>query len=272
VTIGSNLASSPDPIGTCLNPPTMACTLANTDLPAPNRAASPIDGVVVGWSVKPGNGGFDVRPRVIRGQGIVVDGNAASITAAGKQDFPARLSIKTGDIVGLDVLHPPMLPSTAQVTATTGGGSPFEQWNDPPDQGDMGSPSMTNSTTEVLVNAVVEPDVDGDGYGDETQDACPDVPDRHLEPCHDPPPTNNGGGGGTPSGGGGDSTSGTTGSTGASGGTTLGGALPNGPPVVSAPPPLPTPKTKKKAKRCKRAKHGHRAKRCPKKRRPSRRR
>jgi hypothetical protein len=276
VTIGSNLSSTPDPLGTCVNPPSTACALANTDLPAGNRAAggvaSPIDGVVVSWSFRSGGGTFDARPRVIRGHGVVAVGEAVASTTA--NPHPTRLSIKGGDVVGLDVLNLPTLPSSAQVTATTGGTS-FEQWDAPPSQGDMGSPDMMNSTTEVLVSAVVEADVDGDGYGDETQDACPDVPDRHLEPCHDPPPPTNTGGGSDPSSGGGTSSSGTGGSSGAGTGTTLGGALPNGPPVVTAPPPLPTPKTTKK-KRCKRAKakHGHHAKkRCPKKkRRPSRRR
>ena len=35
----------------------------------------------------------------------------------------------------------------------------------------------------VLMSADVEPDADGDGYGDETQDACPAASDRFRAPC-----------------------------------------------------------------------------------------
>jgi hypothetical protein len=40
----------------------------------------------------------------------------------------------------------------------------------------------------LLVSARLEPDVDGDGYGDESQDACPTVSTGHLIPCLTPPP------------------------------------------------------------------------------------
>jgi hypothetical protein len=33
--------------------------------------------------------------------------------------------------------------------------------------------------TELLLSVTVEPDADGDGYGDETQDACPNDPAHH---------------------------------------------------------------------------------------------
>jgi uncharacterized repeat protein (TIGR01451 family) len=36
----------------------------------------------------------------------------------------------------------------------------------------------------LLVTGVIEPDADGDGYGDETQDACPFEAALHVAPCH----------------------------------------------------------------------------------------
>ena len=37
---------------------------------------------------------------------------------------------------------------------------------------------------ELLANADVEPDADGDGFGDETQDNCPTIPnDQTTNPC-----------------------------------------------------------------------------------------
>jgi hypothetical protein len=38
------------------------------------------------------------------------------------------------------------------------------------------------------VQAVVEPDADGDGFGDETQDTCPSDPTRQAPPCGTAPP------------------------------------------------------------------------------------
>ena len=40
------------------------------------------------------------------------------------------------------------------------------------------------SGTTLLVSGVIEPDADNDGYGDETQDACPAEASLHVAPCH----------------------------------------------------------------------------------------
>ena len=56
-----------------------------------------------------------------------------------------------------------------------------------PPVGADGSGFLGNLTKLKLgVSAVVEPDADGDGFGDETQDACPAAPDRHVAPCSGP--------------------------------------------------------------------------------------
>ena len=40
------------------------------------------------------------------------------------------------------------------------------------------------AAVELLANADVEPDADGDGFGDETQDNCPTIPnDQTTNPC-----------------------------------------------------------------------------------------
>jgi uncharacterized repeat protein (TIGR01451 family) len=52
--------------------------------------------------------------------------------------------------------------------------------------GDHSSSSQTYGevpTRELLVQGVIEPDADGDHYGDETQDACPADPASHKAPC-----------------------------------------------------------------------------------------
>ncbi|HEX8752176.1 MAG TPA: hypothetical protein VF731_02060 [Solirubrobacterales bacterium] len=56
-------------------------------------------------------------------------------------------------------------------------------------------PAGTTATAEggttqsaIEIAATVEPDADHDGYGDETQDACPADPTAHLPPCPAPAP------------------------------------------------------------------------------------
>ena len=46
-----------------------------------------------------------------------------------------------------------------------------------------------NNNFEVLINGTLEPDADGDGYGDESQDNCTTVAnDQSSNPCIGPPP------------------------------------------------------------------------------------
>jgi hypothetical protein len=274
VTIGSSLSSAPDPVGgICTDVSMTSCTVAVATL-EPARTAAGLTvpaGVVVKWRVRTRAGAtsFKARPRVLGANTGMAAGDTVTVQAVdGEQAFPTRLPVAAGQRVGIDILEQPALATASIINSGVAAGS-FDLWQPSLGVPESRSPDMTPPNSELLINADVELDADGDGYGDETQDACPDVPDRHVAPCHDPPPpTGDSGTLGT------GSTSGGTGGSTAGGGTTLGGALPNGPPVVTAPPPLPTPKTKKKAKRCKRAKakQRHRAKRCPKKRRPSHRR
>ena len=54
--------------------------------------------------------------------------------------------------------------------------------------GDHSSGSLTYfevTNSEALIQGVIEPDADGDKYGDETQDACPSDPSNHKTACTD---------------------------------------------------------------------------------------
>jgi hypothetical protein len=107
--------------------------------------------------------------------------------AHGENAFPARISVNAGDVIGS------FAPSGA------GSGSPYCQ----------GSPLTdfhyrSDGATDVAVGgifatgiapgndnaiwAVVEPDVDGDGYGDDTQDLCPQNPTSQSAVAACPPP------------------------------------------------------------------------------------
>jgi hypothetical protein len=66
------------------------------------------------------------------------------------------------------------------------GGDKFTYLYAPPlVKGDSPRASQGEPTGQLLVQAVIERDADRDGYGDETQDACPANPDKTAAPCTD---------------------------------------------------------------------------------------
>ena len=82
------------------------------------------------------------------------------------EEFQARLVVHQGEHIALDA------PAAHMVYNQ--GGDEFTPLYAPPlveGQGPRGPGS--DPTGELLVQAVMEPDADGDGFGDETQDGCP---------------------------------------------------------------------------------------------------
>lgn len=176
VTIGSDLAPSAGSTNPCSVG--LACTLANVTLPG-EQLTSPIDGVVVKWRVEAENsepGGTEVRLRVIRAVGDQFTGvsssTARTIPTTGPQsfDFLTRQSIAAGEGIALDVQ-----PPNNDLNVIAAGGSvdgTFARWQPVLGDGETLPPS-SSASGEATFNADVEPDADGDGFGDETQDDCP---------------------------------------------------------------------------------------------------
>ncbi len=81
-------------------------------------------------------------------------------------EFPARLAVKKGQHLGLQ-----SGPDVNDVYDSSG--SKFSYVFSPPLVAGSGARGSTEVTGELLVQATVEPDADGDGFGDETQDQCP---------------------------------------------------------------------------------------------------
>jgi hypothetical protein len=197
VTIGSNLTGSGADNLQQYCTATGTCTSTNLNLPAGSVAAngltSPINGVVVLWRVKTGSTpGAPVALRVLR-QGFGTNYTAKSTSAAqtlgagsvdaqGVATFPTRLSIAAGDSVGLNIggNSPLVFANTPGASAVLWGSV-----NSFPNGLADGAtaPGNAESGKELLVQAVVEPDADNDGFGDETQDQCPGDPTRQTLPC-----------------------------------------------------------------------------------------
>jgi hypothetical protein len=97
--------------------------------------------------------------------------------------FPARIAVHAGEILSL------RLVDANQRCFGTGGlvdqaaGQPFTDTQASLNTSDPAG--FTNSHVFVNISAVVEPDQDGDGYGDVTQDACPQLATAH-DPCPAP--------------------------------------------------------------------------------------
>jgi hypothetical protein len=138
--------------------------------------AVPAAGVITRWGTNNGGGPGWTRLKVGRqtapGTYLVVGESSTEPTIAGENGFATRIPVATGDRLGaLGVssfgLCPGLAPAT--ISASTIVFDPS-----------LGSAIAfnTSSTAALAVWAKIEPDADGDGYGDESQDACPLDPER----------------------------------------------------------------------------------------------
>ena len=127
---------------------TPACCDASLGSPA-----APFTGVLVRWSLRT-DSAVSVQPAAYRGGSPIPVASEATITTTTPLTSVAvRLSMRAGDRLGV---HRP--------TAGT-------------------MPEALASGT-LLVSGVIEPDADSDGWGDETQDACPAEASLHVAPCN----------------------------------------------------------------------------------------
>ncbi|MBI2690872.1 MAG: hypothetical protein HYX29_02830 [Solirubrobacterales bacterium] len=171
----------------------VTCSIIMSTLPAvdwaPGGLSAPSSGVITRWRMSIGaftNQTITVAPQVYSITGAGLNGRYTALRtgafrpvpeSGGALTFPERLAIGTNDRIGLSltingpagsnpfVLSPTTNPSSAYFYAFT------------PALAD-GDFFLTNGlvsgiSTRIVLNADVEPDIDFDGFGDETQDGCP---------------------------------------------------------------------------------------------------
>jgi hypothetical protein len=161
------------------------------DPASPLPIAFPASGVVTSWKVNLlGGESFATQLKVFRPTGAenqfqVVGESSIETAAPGPNTFLTRIPVQAGDRPGTSegnesgkaffcgtgkaadkVASVAQVPPLGSVDTYT----PFEGF-------------------QVGVLAVVEPDADGDGYGDETQDLCPQSAQSHFVCPPSPPPT-----------------------------------------------------------------------------------
>jgi hypothetical protein len=192
--VGSDLslAANPGPPAICPSPGP-PCTVLQLNSRTGNLYPdqSPIDGVAVSFGVKAGaaetitfrfakevsTAGFPATAHAT--------GPTVSLAGPGQFSIPARVPVQTGDELGFDTAA----DHSSSVSGGCGTGAGSFTY----------SPALVNGVPqtqggsigcEQLVNAVVEPDADHDGFGDETQDRCPGVagPQDGCLPSTTPPP------------------------------------------------------------------------------------
>ena len=178
VLIGSNLAAAATQ---SICTAGVACTYLQTLGGVPS-ATSPYDGVITSWRVKSGSAGGDATLRVIHSfaPGSYMARTASSATqtlALGLNSFPSRIPIVEEDTIGLDNA------TSALVFGLAGDAAYF--FNPALTQFASGTPTVGIQSVgrELLVNATLEADEDGDEYGDESQDGCPTDQSRQTPPC-----------------------------------------------------------------------------------------
>jgi hypothetical protein len=188
VTFGSRLNHDPANSGEC-SLLTTPCTLASFIVPTdpngdPYSGGAPMDGVITKFRIRGFGGGGAPASVTFRLADLTVDPNnnsSALATAAGTGptvsipadtggdtpilDFSGRLPVKKGDHLAIDGTN---------INATyNSSGDKFSYLFAPPLVAGQGARGSTSATGELLVAAVIEPDADHDGFGDETQDQCP---------------------------------------------------------------------------------------------------
>jgi hypothetical protein len=187
VTVGSPLtgASAAGNLGNCT---LQQCTLINRVLPAGQNVNSPIDGVIVRWSFAQGPqvAAGPVTLRVIRPSngtppnlwaGVATGPSVQMGTAAATMHVDTRVPISAGDTIGIDVLDNHAAFDTTNATSNI---AVLYGW--------LGNGTIArgsdNTVSGLMQNTVdVEADADHDGFGDETQDACPANAALHTAPC-----------------------------------------------------------------------------------------
>jgi Ca2+-binding RTX toxin-like protein len=156
------------------------------------------NGVVVSWSYLAHAGTPDLRLRIYRPGTSATEWIARSESAlklggsgAGKVNanttntFPESpgLSIKSGDHLGLTTAG---AGSVTWGCISTGSAADLIRQKNPPDAA-VGVaatfPGAALTNLKIGVSAVVEPDADGDSFGDESQDSCPTDSTVHVGAC-----------------------------------------------------------------------------------------
>ena len=172
-----------------------ACTLVAFTIPAngpngsPDSSGAPTSGVITKFRVRvstPDGGPGTLTLRLARITRATPGSDSALATSAGVgptvtvsgaedangdvpvQEFAARLPVKQGDHLAADTTNVNLIHASNGDKDTYRFAPPLVAG-----QGPRGSTGADGARNGMLLQVDIEPDRDGDGFGDETQDGCP---------------------------------------------------------------------------------------------------
>jgi hypothetical protein len=164
----TSLDANPDTAPPC--PTSADCSDVLISQRSGRTPGAPIDGIVTRWRVRTSGAvtamTFEVVRRSSPTEMRVVASDTHAVAGAGTTEFNSRIRIQAGDLLGLHAT------AGAMPLHTTPSGADQVDRFDPPLGDTARGPDTSFGAAELLVQADVEPDLDGDGYGDETQDLC----------------------------------------------------------------------------------------------------
>jgi hypothetical protein len=176
-------ASAAVTIGGTFPPSTFACsggTLLQSGSPA-GQYAAPFAGVLTSWSVQAGAGPSQRKLKVARPAGgnsftIVGESDLRTPTPNALNSYPVRIPVQPGDVIGF------FLSAIGECGVVPAPGYSYHESNGDPAPGTTSAFNgpLDDPGIQLDVSATLEPDCDGDGFGDDTQD-------QDLSPCNPPP-------------------------------------------------------------------------------------
>jgi hypothetical protein len=141
----------------------------------PLPAASPVSGVLTKWLIDVAPGLPEPAPvtlktlRPVSGtETLLVTGESQGTINVGNNVFGVRIPIEAGDRLGIKGTS-----SLGTPVCTTSGESTFGFFFAETSPGSTNLYGKTEGPYRIPVHGFVEPDADNDGFGDETQDQCP---------------------------------------------------------------------------------------------------
>ncbi|HYG97146.1 MAG TPA: hypothetical protein VD741_08565 [Solirubrobacterales bacterium] len=142
--------------------------------------AAPTSGVVTSWRIRLIPVPITVpqqlkvyRPTANPTQFQVVGESAVANVSGGDNTFPTRIPIQAGDRLGLFGNSSIGTLFCAENPETENPGNSFGVFPGNPPPGSTATVAETETEVLVPAIAVIEADADNDGFGDETQDKCP---------------------------------------------------------------------------------------------------
>jgi hypothetical protein len=146
-----------------------ALTAAGDPLPL----AAPVSGILTKWKIEVAAPGppkaAPITLKTLRVTGpksVLITGEASGSIVAGSNAFDARIPIQAGDHLGLFGSELTPICTTADENKV----GIFIPTTPPGSSSEYGE---GNAELRIPVTGTIEPDADNDGFGDETQDGCP---------------------------------------------------------------------------------------------------